>query len=353
MKIHTFEVSTTLTSERYFDIQKELKTQDPSKWKAVKNGMLYWGVSDKGILINMHQVKKKGFYSYHIIYIISARRVFENGNYVGLFNTQNYNRLEEMVNEILKDRCLLLPKLKKCKLKRVDFCINAKLDNQEQVKAYIKTVKRANAPTGFDIYEEYDKTSKRKKPTKDDFTVYSSEYVAISIYNKYMEMKKQKDGVFPRKEIERAKNIVRIEIRCMDGKIKALKKKYNLKTISEFMSGADKIGNELYNYYLKKIFNEGTIFTLKEALKRIDNSGYKSENISLLKEFIKDANESRSVALTFNLYKKIYGKTETKRIVFMLDNIDTNYVTVTNNDIKLFDNGYIPTPFELYKEFSK
>ena len=66
---------------------------------------------------------------------------------------------------------------------------------------------------------------------KDDFTVWSREYVAVSIYNKYAEMKSQKKGVFPESEIQRAKNIVRMEIRCMEGKIQALKKKYGI-TIS-------------------------------------------------------------------------------------------------------------------------
>ena len=106
--------------------------------------------------------------------------------------------------------------------------INAEFGNQilsGKVKSKpSKTVKRANAPGGFSVYEQYDKISKRKKPTKDDFTVYSSDYIAISIYNKYMEMLKEKEGVFPHHELERAKNIVRIEIRCMEGKIKALKK---------------------------------------------------------------------------------------------------------------------------------
>lgn len=353
MTIHTFEVSAMLTNEKYYNIQKELKAKDPTKWKSTKNGMQYWGLSDKGILINMHQIKKKEFYAYSIIYRISARRVMENDNFVGLFNTKKYCKLEKKVDEILKDKCEYLPKLKKCGMKRVDFCVNAILDSQEQVKTYIKTVKRANVPSKLEIYEQYDKKSKRKKPTKDDFTVYSSEYVAISIYNKYMEMKKEKEGVFPSGELERAKNIVRIEIRCMDGKIKALKKKYNIKTISEFMARGNKIGNELYNYYLSRIFNRGVIYTLKEALERIDRSGYKPENIKLLKEFVEDSNEARSVAKTYKIYKNIYGKTEVKRIIFMLDNIDTNYVTVTNADVKLFEDNYIPTPLELYKEITK
>ena len=353
MKIHTFEVSAMLTNESYYLIQSELKAKDKDKWKTIKNGMQYWGLSHKGILISMYQVKKKGFYTYYINYRISARRVMENGNFVGLFNMKNYDSLEEKVNSILKEQCMYLPKLKKCTLKRLDFCINAMLDNQEQVKAYIRTVKRANVPSKLEIYEEYDKKSKRTKPTKDDFTVYASEYVSISIYNKYMEMKKEKDGVFPPDEIERAKNIVRIEIRCLEGKIHALKKKYGIKSISDFMENGNKIGKELYAYYLSRIFNDGAIYPLKEALIRIENSGYKPENIKLLKEFVKDCNESRSVARTFRIYKNLYGKSEVKRIVYMLDNIDTSFVTVTNSDTKIFSNGYIPTPLELYKEFNK
>lgn len=353
MTIHTFEVSSILTNETFYKIQNELKTQDPSKWKAVKNGMQYWGLSDKGILINMHQIKKKGFYSYRIIYRISARRVIDNHNFIGLFNTKHYSELEEKANELLKNKCSDLPVLKRCKLKRLDFCINAKLDNQEQVKAYIKTVKKANVPARLEVYKQYDAKSKRTKPTKDDFTVYSSEYVALSIYNKYMEIKKQKDGVFPAGELERAKNIVRIELRCMEGKIKDLKKKYDIKSISDFMNKSHKIGKYLYEYYLSKIFNDGTIYTLKESLKRISDSGYYPENIKLLCEFIRDCNESRSVAETVKIYKSLYGKKEVKRIIYMLNNIDTSYVTVAHSDEKLFDNGYIPTPLELFHEFMK
>lgn len=350
MTIHTFEVSTMLDNNKFYGIQKELKEKDKSKWKSIKNGMKYWGLSDKGILINMFQIKKKGFYSYSITYRISARRVMDNDNFVGLFNTKNYDELEEKVNLVLKDKCGLLPKLKKCSLRRLDFCINAKLDNQEQVKAYIKTAKRGNVPSKLEVYKEYDKKSKRQKPTKDDYTVHASEYVAISIYNKYMEMKKEKIGAFPNKEIEKAENIVRIEIRCMDGKIKALKKKYSINTISDFMYYSHKIGDELYRYYLSKIFGTGIICTLKEALNRVDMSSYKPENKELLKEFIEKANNSRSASDTFCVYKNIYGKKEAKRILFMLDEIETNYVTATNADVKLFKDGYIPTLIELYED---
>ena len=82
MKIHTFEVSTMLTNEKYYNIQKDFKEKDKSKWKSTKNGMQYWGLADNGILINMFQIKKKDYYAYSVTYRISARRVIENNNFV-------------------------------------------------------------------------------------------------------------------------------------------------------------------------------------------------------------------------------------------------------------------------------
>lgn len=73
--------------------------------------------------------------------------------------------------------------------------------------------------------------------------------------------------------------------------------------------------------------------------------------IDLLKNFLEDCNSERSVAKALKYYRNCYGKTKVKRLITMLDDIDTNYVTVTNADVKLFDSGYIPTPYELYKEF--
>ena len=119
MTIHTFEVSAMLTNDNFYSIQDELKSKDKSKWKATKNGMAYWGLSEKGILIHMYQIKKKGFYSYSITYRISARRVMENDNFVGLFNTKNYPELEEKVNKLLKQikRLELTKKKKKMRMR--------------------------------------------------------------------------------------------------------------------------------------------------------------------------------------------------------------------------------------------
>ncbi|MBE7032745.1 MAG: hypothetical protein E7406_00770 [Ruminococcaceae bacterium] len=357
MTIHTFEVSHTLCGDDFKLIQDTLKTKDPDKWKKESNGMSYWGLSKQGIIIKMFitKNKKKGYYAYHIIYRISARRVMDNHDFVGLFDTNDYDLLEKEVNFILHNKCKLLPLLEDCKMRRIDFCINAELANQEQVKAYIKTMKRANIPPHLMLYEVYNEKSKRTKPMKDDFTVYNDNYIAVSIYNKQRQMIKEQKGknkaIFPASEIERTEKIVRIEIRCMEGKVSELKKKFKLKSIQDFMDSSQQIGDYLFRYYLSRICNDGKICTLSEALKRIDMGEYKPDNTELLKEFIEYANNTRSVAGAISTYKKWMDKKAVNRMIWMLSNIETNYVTATSKAAKLFDQGYIPTPLELYEDW--
>ena len=158
---------------KFFLIQDKLKSTDPTKWAKEKNGMSYWGLSKEGIIIKMFitKNKKKGYFAYNITYRISARRVMDNHDFVGLFNTKNYMELEKAVNILLYCKCDILPFLEECTMRRIDYCFNAKLNSQEQVKAYIKTLKRANIPYHLKLFEAYDKKSKRTKPMKDDFTV--------------------------------------------------------------------------------------------------------------------------------------------------------------------------------------
>ncbi len=357
MTIHTFETSCLLSEDDYYLIQEKLKKSDPSKWAKETNGMSFWGLSKEGIIIKMFITKneKQGFYAYNIIYRISARRVMNNHDFVGLFNTNDYEELEAKVDSILHKKCKLLPTLEECKMRRIDYCINAELDSQEQVKAYIKTMKRANIPNHLQLLEAYDKKSKRTKPMKDDFTIYNDNYIAVSIYNKQRQMineqKESNKAIFPKAEIKRAENIVRIEIRCMEGKVSELKKKFNLNSISDFMESSQEMGDYLFNYYLSRICNDGKICALSEAHKRIDMGEYRPENTKLLKEFIEYSNHFRSAAKAVSMYRECSGKKEVNRIIWMLSNIETSYVTATTEVVKLFDNGYIPTPFELYEEW--
>ncbi len=355
MYIHTFEVTYELPKKKSKAIQEDLR-KDKSCWKAEDNGMLYFGLSNKGILIRTFLINKKNYHTYQVQYIISAERVMNNDNYVRLFNTRNYSDLFDKVNALLKAKSEALPKVNKCKLSRLDFCVNAVLDNQSQVKAYINTMRRGKAPRNMKRFEMYDIFSKRVKPTKDDMTVHSKksfDNVEISIYNKYAQMKKEKENTYSNENLEEAKNIVRIEIRCKKEKIKELKKKYKLDSLSAFFNRANKIGSELFNYYLPQIASNATIRTLKDSEERIAKSEYGKKTKKLLWDFVEHANTVRSVSKAIENFNKYHSKKKINEMLLLLNDIDVNPITVTKEDLKKFDCGYIPSLIELYKEFSK
>ena len=164
---------------------------------------------------------------------------------------------------------------------------------------------------------------------------------------------KEKENTYSNENLEEAKNIVRIEIRCKKEKIKELKKKYKLDSISAFFRRANMIGNELFHYYLPQIASDATIRTLKDAEKRIAQSEYGKDTKNLLWDFVQIANTVRSVSKTIEKFKKYHSKKEINKILILLNDIDVNPITATKEDLKKFDCGYIPSLIELYKEFSK
>lgn len=347
MNIHTFELTSILTNDRYYKIQNTLKKKDKSKWKAEHNGMLYFGLRENGILIYMFILKKKNYYSYRIIYRISARRVIEKNNYVDLFDLQLYDDLELEANRLLFEKSNLLPKLNECDLTRIDFSHNAELENQHQVKAYIKTIKNGYIPPKHYEFLIYSETGKRYIPPKNDFTFFKDSYVEISIYNKKAQMKQ--DDYYPKSEIDRASNIVRMEIRCYKKLIKKYCEKNNINSLRRFMGCCSKLGDELYNKYLLKISGSGSIYTLKETNKRIDMSEFRKKDIRLMKEFVKDINRCGATE-TFEVYKVKYSKAILKRMLELFEIIDTSFITVPVRESKLFENGKVPSPLELYNE---
>lgn len=347
MTIHTFELTSILTNDKYYKIQKTLKSKDKSKWKAERNGMLYFGLREKGILIYMFILKKKNYYSYRIIYRISARRVLEKNNYVDLFDLQLYDELELEANRLLFEKSNSLPKLNECELTRIDFCYNAMLENQHQVKAYIKTIKNGYIPPKHTEFLIYSETGKRFVPPKNDFTFFKDNYVEISLYNKKAQMKQ--DDYYPESEINRASNIVRMEIRCSKKVIKEYCEKHNISSIRRFMGCCGALGDELYNKYLLKISGSGSIYTLKETCQRIDMSEFRKKDIKLMKEFVKDINRYGATE-AFESYTKTYSKAILKRMVGLFEIIDTSFITVPVREAKLFEYNKLPSPLKLYNE---
>ena len=353
MLIHTFEATVQLSNEKFYAIQSEVKSDH--KWTRRENGMTYFGAKDDGILIRFSRSKKRKFKGYWLKYIISARRVMEPNNYIGLFDIADYQKLIEKVNRKLKKICPMLPKIETCSVSRIDFCVNAYLDNQELVKAYVKLAKRCRMPHSLEHSEEYyDKKTKETKRRKDEMTVSSQSYMELSIYNKYAQMHKETNYPYPSKQLEKAKPILRLEVRCMEDKIKHLRKRYKerfpLYTIKDFLIHGEEIGEYLYEYYLSKMFCHGDFYTLPEARQRVQMSGYDEKTREAMIDLLEEANTARSLNKACKLFadERVYGKKYMKYLLFKFDQIQTSPITVPREIQKVFGDVQIPHPLELF-----
>lgn len=354
MFIHTFETTIQLTNGQYYQIQNQIKSDH--QWGRTQNGMLYFGAKNDGIRLRFTRIHKSKFKGYRLKYIISARRVLEPENYVGLFPAHEYKRLCDAIDKKLAALCPALPSINECSVTRIDFCINARLDNQEQVKAYVKLAKRCRLPKSLEFEREYyDKKDKKTKLCKDGMTASSESYIAISIYNKYAQMCKQTGYAYPAGQLDKAKNILRIEIRCMEDKIKHLRKRYQeqfaLYSIKDFLRHADEIGDYLYSYYLGKMFCNGDFYTLKGARKRVKMGELDKETEEAMLDLLEEANGSRSLQKACSLFAHAYSKKYVKRLLAKFDLIITSPVTVPREIQKIFGDEQIPHPLMLASEW--
>lgn len=353
MTIHTFETTTLIKRKDYYDIQEVLK-QDKSSWtREGKEGMTYFGLSAKGITIKLFRIKKaRGYYAYRIYYIISAYRVFNNDSYIDLFNTKNYPKLEHKINKLLNSKTKLLPALETCSLLRIDFCINAILESREQVQAYINTMRKGNVPATLERETDYSKSGKRDVPLSNAMTVTQKNYIEVSLYDKYAQMKQQYRYEYPEEELKKAKNIVRIEIRCMKNKIKALNAKFGLNTIEDYMLRSDEIANYLYEFYLQRMYGTGEIYTLSAARFEMDGCMLPKKQSKALKEILKDCNSMRNATHALNAYKIRYSKHKLKKILQILDEEEISFVTASAEDATHFPDSILPSPLMLYRMYN-
>lgn len=152
--------------------------------------------------------------------------------------------------------------------KRVDFAINF---YTEHIKLYMKLIKRANIPNGFQLFLKYRPSSKRYEPTEHSFYIFrtsksntkSRPHVTLNIqcYDKGEQLK---ENDLPCED-ERANYTIRFEVQCYYNKVYRIMKKNQLSKqgFSHFLR-EDISQNELLKYF-KKTIGFGDYYTLSKA----------------------------------------------------------------------------------------
>jgi len=186
-------------------------------------------------------------------------------------------------------------------MNRCDYCANFHLEElkipctREQM---MKLLKRADIPTIFYEWKEYDPTSHRKKPGEDSFYL-KSKSVNVNCYDKYAHLMKNPKHRCQNKED--AKDLIRFEVQCKYPKLYTmLKNQMHVETeiepstpnlpselemeacgwdpfhyhritlpIDRFLS--DVIAVDVVDKYFRRIVRSGNYYTLEKAKSIIES----------------------------------------------------------------------------------
>lgn len=205
-----------------------------------------------------------------IHYIINPRRVINDNEYVGIFNTDNTNEMIEKSNSEIRKITYMLPILDEMILTRLDFCQNVHLGTQDLVEIYMKMVKRCRIPKGFKM-DMYKDEMIRKWIYPKNGVKLSKKSLTISIYNK----KAQLENEMPYfQNIRDAEGIIRFEIQAKYHKLFNLKSKKGKKALRDFLNDCRSISSEQFEYYIPKLFGEGDFYSIKRGIEIIEQSEY-------------------------------------------------------------------------------
>lgn len=352
MLIHTFSAKSQLTFHEFDAVSRELCKR--SDWRKIKNGVQYYGYSFCGMLVNLVKTGKGDYTRCDVEYIISPSRLFATDDYLGLFDTEDTDRLMAEIDFRLKALCPLLPDMDVCDLTRVDFTVNAVMDSRRQVEAYVKFAKQGRVPCHMKVYAPYDKKSKRCRCPEDGYTVFTAKdyhNAEITLYDKYRQMVKQNSGraVFPERTLTEGKDILRIEVRLKKHKIYALSKQYGIYSVRSFLKKADTIAPKVVEAYLTRMILRETVRTLADTRKIIAESGLDDEKKARLTAFVETISVKRSTQKTIDAYKTDGKQSEAKKYLKMLAQLDINCVIAKEKTMAIFD-GHVPTPTVLWDD---
>ena len=317
MSYHTFELRYQLTyqeKETLINILKEKGKVYVDEYDFT-TPTICEALSNKGINIQFNKYTKNDF-TFNMMYIkINPRRVMEHNNYIGIFDSRHTAKMLQKVDNHLQSISYLMPSVHACKLNRIDFCSNIKMESQDAVMKYIKLLQRGYYPPKYYPAYYYDLTAKRKKLYDDSITI-STKRIAITYYNKYSQLNENPHC----KNVDDAKNILRAEIQCKKNKIKHLEKKFNYSGVQEFLEHSDEIGEYIFKQYSNLFYGNGDFYKLNEIIKKINNSNFKNKSKIMMKKLV--SLSAKHSSLSKAIFKLHLRQKERKSIMKKFDKIN-------------------------------
>lgn len=313
---------------------------------------------DYGITyIQARYIQKPQFTAVHVTCRLNFKRLIEQENRVLTYKESDHDAGVYAFNQIMMQ--VGLPSWKFWKVSRIDYCIDIKTDH---VADYIYLMQKGDIPRHQKL--AYNPVNKRREHKKGSVYLIArardkrsrkTGSMTVNFYNKHLQKLNEQAVTMTvtDKEVEQARNILRLEIQCFLPKISSLKNKYKLSDtrLEQYLS--DDICCTVIEDMLLKITRKGAYLRKSEALKAIDASSYQTCTKMKLKAIIEAVSKQyQSVAKVRESFiaDGTVKKDEFTRLIKRLDDLDVNPVTISDkkhiSGLKLKDG--LPNLYDLF-----
>lgn len=325
-----------------FNVLKQLSRSKQSKFYREKDGSYHCHLLKKnGLLLILRRSELEEGISYYAFEIImNPMRLLNEDEFVNLATMKHckaiYTAFKNAINPIKKkfegrkrnrNMKFMLHQLDSYSYKRIDFATNF---CTEHIKLYMKLIKRANVPEGFQLFKEYRRSSKRLVPTEHSFYIFKTsrttanlDHVTLTI-NCYDKGQQLKENGLPCED-ENARYTIRFEVQCRYNKVYWIIKNNKLakQGFSQFLR--DDIGNHVLHYYFKKSIGFGDYYSLSKAREILHSKRMKSETKEALLAVLELVNEKRGI---WKAKESISDKKAFEKHVKKLHELGINPVTI-------------------------
>lgn len=168
-------------------------------------------------------------------------------------------------------------------IKRLDFCTNIKMENQQITKDYMKLLRKGKHVYRSRLKTQYSQKGHRQSCPKHEFTITGKSF-ELSIYNKKEQMESSHFS-FPDEERDLSENQIRIELRIFYPTLYNLRQHY--KTARELLNHIPELSQEYINRYLQAVYGKGNFFQYCVATNMIMNSPFHTSTKIHMINFIK------------------------------------------------------------------
>lgn len=339
---HTVEIFIKISNREYFcwlntfySIADKRKAQFyPIEESEHEHEYIFRGFENSGINIFLRSYECESYKYYEMSIILNPKRLLKNNEYIDVAREEElpviatrFKRIMLLLKEEFNKKCLdefiyIYHNLLNYNVRRIDYCVNVKVNNVDKV---INLIKRGDIPKKFYEYTEYDKKSKRKVSGKDSFYLMSkSGNITINIYAKYNQMKK--DKYYKDIDITKAKGILRIEVQCKSKKIRSIEQAFALESRDIFSLATYDIARREILCYLYKTIGFEDYTTFKKAKVKINGcENLKAKTKTKMIEILRLINQKRSIYRAREIYdddNKFY------KLLNKIKKLDINPVTV-------------------------